>query len=476
MAMPCAVPAVPRHRSRPTPLPPLTSLATALALRNVSIEVLPLVALKRSREAARKHPQKQLTQIAASIREYGFNTPVAIDGTDTIIAGHARVAAAKLAGLKEIPTVRLSHLSPSQVRAYALADNKLAEGATWDDDMLKVVLTDLCASNVDFDVEAIGFDPVEVDVIIHGTDDTAPEDQCDEVLPQIRKVAVSRSGDVWRLDRHMFACADALDATSYALVLGDAKATLIISDAPYNVPIQRHVSGLGRHQHREFAMASGEMTPAEFTAFLRTVFGHLAAHSVDGSLHYLFMDHRHMDEILAAGGATYKERKNLLVWKKTNASMGSQYRSQHELIFLYKHGSAPHINNIQLGSNGRYRTNVLEYAGANVFRAERDEELERHPTPKPVTMIEDLIRDSSHINDWVLDCFVGGGTIFIAAEKTHRRAAGIEIDPLYSDLSIERWQALTGKSAVLVSTGQTFAEVAQVRLARAADTEKEAQS
>jgi hypothetical protein len=433
--------------------------------------MLPPEALKRSPQATRKHPHKQLERIAASMKAYGCNMPVAIDDTNTIIVGHARVAAAKLVGFKEIPTVRLSHLSASQVRAYAIADNKLAEGATWDEDMLKVVLTELFEADVDLDVEAMGFEQVELDLIMLGID-TPADDEPDEAPLPIRKVAVTRRGDVWRLDRHMFACADALDAASYALVLGDTKVTLVISDAPYNVPVQRHVSGLGRHQHREFAMASGEMTPAEFSTFLRTVFGHLAAHSVDGSLHYLFMDHRHMDEILAAGGATYKERKNLLVWKKTNASMGSQYRSQHELIFLYKHGSAPHINNIQLGANGRYRTNVLEYAGANTFRVGRDEELERHPTPKPVTLIADLIRDSSHINDWVLDCFVGGGTIFIAAENTHRRAAGIEIDPLYCDLSIERWQALTGKSAMLVSIGQTYAEVAQARLACAADAER----
>lgn len=474
MAMQCAVSAVPRHRSRPTPPSPLKSIATALAFRNLTIEMLPPGALKRNPQATRKHPQKQLERIAASMKEYGCNMPVAIDNTNMIIAGHARVAAAKIAGFAEIPTVRLSHLTTSQVRAYTIADNKLAEGAAWDDDMLKVVLTELLEVNVDLNFEAVGFEQVELDLIMLGTD-TAADDEPPEAPGALRKVAVTLLGDVWRLGCHMFACADALDPASYALVLGDTKATLVISDAPYNVPVQRHVSGLGRHQHREFAMASGEMTPAEFTTFLCTAFGHLAAHSVDGSLHYLFMDPRHMDEMLAAGGATYKERKNLLVWKKTNASMGSQYRSQHELIFLYKHGRAPHINNIQLGANGRYRTNVLEYAGANTFRVGRDEELERHPTPKPVALIADLIRDSSHINDWVLDCFVGGGTIFVAAEKTHRRAAGIEIDPLYCDLSIERWQALTGQSAVLVSTGQTFAEVAQARLACPADAKVGAQ-
>jgi hypothetical protein len=473
MAMPAA-PAVPRHRSRHTPPSPLQPIAAALALRNLTIEMLPPERLKPSPQATRKHPQKQIARLAASMKEYGCNMPVAIDDSNTIIAGHARVAAAKLAALSEIPTVRLSHLSASQLRAYAIADNKLAEGATWDDDMLKIVLTDLIEADVDLSVENMGFDHIDLDLILLGTD-AAADSEPEEAPQAVRKAAVTRRGDVWHLDRHIFACADALDPGSYALVLGDAKATLVISDAPYNVPVQHHVSGLGRHQHREFAMASGEMTAAEFTSFLRTVFGHLASHSVDGSLHYLFMDHRHIDEMLAAGGATYKERKNLLVWKKTNASMGSQYRSQHELIFLYKHGSAPHINNIQLGARGRYRTNVLEYAGANTFHADRDEELERHPTPKPVALIADLIRDSSHINDWVLDSFVGGGTIFIAAEKTHRRAAGIEIDPLYCDLSIERWQALAGKSAVLVTTGQTFAEVATARLACPADAELGAQ-
>jgi hypothetical protein len=254
---------------------------------------------------------------------------------------------------------------------------------------------------------------------------------------------------------------------SYGRLLGTTKARLVVTDPPFNVRVDGHVSGLGRIKHREFAMASGEMSSPQFADFLASVFANLAAHSADGSLHYHFIDHRHIDEMVVAGARAYDERKNVLVWVKNNGGMGSLYRSQHELLFLYKHGSAPHVNNINLGVNGRYRTNVLEYAGANTFRSGRDEELARHPTPKPVALIADLIRDASNIGDWILDCFAGGGTILIAAEKTRRRAAAMEIDPLYCDLAVERWQQFTGKEAVLFGTQETFSAVAASRKAAA---------
>jgi DNA modification methylase len=362
----------------------------------------------------------------------------------------------------------LDHLSEQQIREFMLADNKLAEGSEWDLDVLRVELSEL-AVDLDYNFELIGFDDVEVDVILHGDDQTPEitESDSEDVLPALRKRPVTCAADLWQLGAGRLICGDARDALVYERLLGSERVQLVVTDSPYNVRVS-DISGLGRHQHREFAMASGEMTPAEFTEFLSTVFTHLATYSVDGSLHYLFMDHRHMGEILTAGDAVYDSRLNLLVWEKTAGAMGSFYRSQHELIFLYKKGKKPHINNVQLGANGRYRTNVIEVAGANTFRAGRDEELARHPTSKPTKLIADLIRDASRLNDWVLDSFVGGGTVFIAAEQTHRRAAGCEIDPLYCDLTIERWQKFTGQSAILVATGQTFAEVAAERLNQSA--------
>lgn len=451
-----------RHRTRPAANPsPAQAVVIGASPAQARIETRRLTDLKPHASELRKHSEKQLTKLTESIREFGFNSLIVIDENDTIVAGHARWQAAKLAGYDETRVLVAAHLTPAQMRAYRIADNKIAEEAEWNAEVLKIELAELSALELDFNVELTGFSTGEIDVILDGAEQ-APAEEDDE-LPAMRDVAVSRPGDLWQLGSHLLLCADARDPSSYTQLLSGQKARLAVSDPPYNVPVDGHVSGLGRTKHREFAMASGEMDRGQFTQFLATVFVELAKSSADGALHYHFMDHRHIEEIVAAGALAYDERKNVLVWVKTNAGMGSLYRSQHELIFVYKHGSARHVNNVQLGANGRYRTNVLEYAGVNTFRRGREDELSRHPTPKPVALVADLIRDASRVGDLVLDCFAGGGTIFIAAEKTRRRAAGIEIDPLYCDLAIERWQKLTGKEAVLSRTGETFAHVAQVR-------------
>jgi DNA modification methylase len=245
---------------------------------------------------------------------------------------------------------------------------------------------------------------------------------------------------------------------------------MVFTDPPYNVPISGHVGGLGSIQHREFAMASGEMSQAEFTAFLQSVFGHLATFSVDGAIHFQCMDWRHVPEILAAGTAAYTDLKNICVWAKNNGGMGSLYRSQHEFVFVFKSGTAPHINNVELGRHGRYRTNVWSYAGVNSFGGDRAD-LSLHPTVKPVAMIADAIRDCSHRKGIVLDAFVGSGTTLIAAETTGRRGYGIEIDPLYCDVTIRRLHTVCGLEAVLEGTGQRFAEVESERAATAMPTE-----
>ena len=270
--------------------------------------------------------------------------------------------------------------------------------------------------------------------------------------------AVTRPGDIWRIGSHRLICGNSTRSETYQALLGEQRAQLVFTDPPYNVPISGHVGGLGAVQHREFAMASGEMSPAEFTAFLQTVFGHLAAYSVDGSIHFQCMDWRHLQEMLAAGTAAYSDLKNLCVWAKNNGGMGSLYRSQHELVFVFKSGTAPHINNVELGKHGRYRTNVWSYAGVNSFGGDRDD-LSLHPTVKPVAMVADAIRDCSHRKAIVLDAFVGSGTTLIAAEKTGRRGYGIEIDPAYCDVTICRLHAVCGLDAVLEATGQRFAEV-----------------
>lgn len=240
---------------------------------------------------------------------------------------------------------------------------------------------------------------------------------------------------------------------------------MVFTDPPYNVPIGGHVSGLGKIRHREFAMASGEMTQGEFTGFLETAFRNLVDHSLDGSIHFVCMDWRHMGEMLGAGEAVYTELKNLCVWAKDNGGMGAFYRSRHELVFAFKKGTAPHINSFELGQHGRYRTNVWEYRGVNTMRAGRMEELALHPTVKPVAMITDAIKDVSKRGEIVLDAFGGSGSTLIAAHKTGRRARLIELDPIYVDRIVKRWQAFAHDDAVLEGTEQSFAEITSLRQA-----------
>lgn len=429
----------------------------------MQIENLPVNVLRPYRGNARTHSKKQTDQIAKSIQKFGFCNPILIDDDNQIIAGHGRLEAAKLLGITDVPTVRLSHLNAADKRAYILADNRLAELAGWEKEILAIELQHLI--DVDYPVEVTGFGTPQIDIILDAATeargpDMGPEDA---VSDQSSGPAVSQTGDLWLLGGHKLLCGNARVHTSYAELLGEEKAEFVITDVPYNLTIAGNVSGLGRIRHREFAMASGEMTEDQFTAFLADSFVLLAANTVDGSIHQIFMDWRHMQEMLTAGRKAYSSLKNLVVWNKTNAGMGSFYRSKHELIFVWKSGTAPHINNFELGQHGRNRTNVWDYAGVNAMRSGRMEELAMHPTVKPVALIADAIKDCSRRGGLVLDPFCGSGTILIAAERTGRKARAIEIDALYVDVAVRRWQAYTGKSAILAATGETFEGVAELR-------------
>jgi len=411
---------------------------------------------------ARTHSPKQIKQISRSIKHFGFNNPVLVDDDDQIIAGHGRVEAAKLLNMKTVPTVRLSHLSESEKRAYILADNRLAEKAGWDNEVLAIELQGLV--DLGFDVLLTGFEPAEVDIIIEGIGDES--EQPENLVPEETSgPAVTRLGDVWMLGKHILVCGDSTDAATYKLLMDDDKAEFVFTDPPYNVKIDGNVSGLGRVKHGEFPMASGEMSESQFTAFLSNVYAPLCKYSTDGSIHQICMDWRHMREMLAAGDANYSELKNVCIWNKSNAGMGTFYRSKHEFVFVWKNGSAPHLNTFELGQHGRHRTNVWDYDGVNTMRAGRMEELAMHPTVKPVAMVADAIKDCSKRGSLVLDPFCGSGTILIAAEKTGRRARAIELDPKYVDVAIRRWEQYTGKTAVLAPMGETFDELAEARLA-----------
>jgi DNA modification methylase len=292
----------------------------------------------------------------------------------------------------------------------------------------------------------------------------AKPDAADVIPPPADGPAVTRLGDLWQIGAHRLICGDATDLETSARLLDGARAQMVFTDPPYNVKIDGHVSGLGAIKHREFAFASGEMTQAEFTAFLERVFANLVVRAVDGAIHFVCMDWRHLGEVLAAGGRTFSELKNICVWNKTNGGMGSLYRSQHEMVFVFKSGSATHINNVELGRHGRYRTNVWTYAGANTFSATRDADLAMHPTVKPVALVADAILDCSKRRGIVLDVFAGSGTTLVAAERTGRRGYGTELDPAYCDTILRRVSGVTGVEARLLATGQTFAEVASERL------------
>ena len=416
------------------------------------LESLPLAALKPAKSNARTHSPKQLRQIAAAIKEFGFTNPVLIDETQSILAGHGRVAAAKLIGMKDVPVVRIEHMTEAQKRAYVIADNQLAINAGWDEAILAIELSEL--AELDFDVSTIGFEMGFVDSII-GTLDLTDDNPEDDVPCPSAGPSVTQPGDVWKIGSHRLICGDALKAETYDRVLAGAHADLIFTDPPYNVPIAGHVSGLGKNKHGEFAMASGEMSSVQFEQFLRTVFGHLMRSSHNGSIHYVCMDWRHMSEVLGAADGIYPELKNLCVWAKSNGGMGSLYRSQHELVFVFKSGTKPHINNVSLGKHGRNRTNVWSYTGANAFSDTRDEDLSMHPTVKPVELVKDAILDCSNRGSIVLDAFAGSGTTLIAAHQIGRIGYGIELDPAYCDVILERFLGL-GIDAKLEGASTSF--------------------
>ncbi|MCK1314481.1 MULTISPECIES: DNA methyltransferase [unclassified Bradyrhizobium] len=426
------------------------------------VEHLPIAELKPNPANARRHSRKQLHQITASIREFGFNSIVVVDEEAMILVGHGRVEGARMAGLERVPVLRVGHLTAAQKIAFSLADNKIALNSDWDMDQLRGLWRELMGVEINFDVEVTGFETAEIDLLVDGEMGREKPDRSD-LVPPVGSDPVSRLGDLWVLGEHRLLCGDACDAASFADLMDGERARLVFTDPPYNVPIDGHVSGLGAVKHREFKMASGEMSSAEFAGFLSVVFGNMAQASMDGAIHFICMDWRHMDEILKAAGGAYSELKNLCVWNKSNGGMGSFYRSKHELVFVYKVGQGPHVNTIELGKHGRYRTNVWDYAGINGFGASRAAELDMHPTVKPTALVIDAIKDCSRRGDIVLDPFSGSGTTIMAAQKSRRRARAIELDLLYVDVAIRRWQAYTGQAATMDLTGETFAQVEQRR-------------
>jgi DNA modification methylase len=429
----------------------------------LAIEYLSVDDLIPSPYNARTHSRKQKELIAESIRRFGMVTPVGIGPDNQLIYGHARIEAAKLAGLETIPVIRIDHLSADERRAYLLADNRLALESGWDRELLALELKELEA--LDFSLPALGFSLPEIDSLYDDLADARLEggDSPDDDVPAPSDQTVTREGDLWLLGNHRLVQGDARDVLLYGRLLSGEVIDAVFADPPYNVRIENNVSGLGKVRHSDFAMASGEMTSDAFTQFLIDGFAPAASHMRDGAIAFVCMDWRHMAELQRAGMTVFDELKNVCIWNKRNAGMGAFYRSKYEMVFVFKKGEAPHINTFGLGGEGRHRANVWDYAGVSGISKTGLHELAMHPTVKPVAMIVDALKDVTGRGAIILDNFGGSGSTMIAAEKCGRRARLIEFDPRYCDTIVRRWQKYTGKRAIHESSGACFEDVERER-------------
>ena len=435
---------------------PESLIKAPLNVENININIL-----KPYKNNVKAHPEFQIKQIAASIKEFGFNNPILIDENNEIIAGHGRLEAAKLINMRSVPSIRLCHLSNAQKRAYRLADNKISENGGWNEELLRLELSELESICNDFSLDVTGFSDIEIDVLLDNKE--VQVDAKSNNIPYISEnEIVTQPGDIWDLGKHRITCGNSQYEKTFSKLFGDVKAKMILQDPPYNVKISGHVCGSGAIQHKEFAFASGEMNANEFTKFLKNNFELCCKYSTQGSLHYNFMDWRHISELLQAGNSVFSDFINMCVWVKSSGGMGSLYRSQHELCFIFKNGIAKHINNVELGKNGRYRTNVWHYVGVNSF-GNHKKDLKFHPTVKPVEMLKDAILDVSKRGDLILDSFLGSGSTLIAAEQTGRICFGIEYEPIYVDTAIRRYNEMFGCDAILESTGEHYSDLLRAR-------------
>lgn len=411
---------------------------------------------------ARTHSKHQIRQLAESMRQCGWTTPILIDANNIIIASHGRKSAAKLLGIEEVPTIRLDGLTNEQIRAYVIADNKLAENAGWDREILAIEFQELLALDC-LDITVTGFEVSEIDLILDEAKGTPEEEAISE--PDFDQEPVTQSGDLWLLGKHRIICGNSLHQATYRELMGSRRAAMVFTDPPFNVRIDGHATGNGAIRHREFAMASGEMSEAEFVSFLNTSLRLISDHSANNSVHYICMDWRHAGDLIAAGKQNFDEFLNLCVWVKNSGGMGSFYRSQHELVLVFRKGKGPHRNNIQLGQFGRNRTNVWQYPGIQTLSKQSEESnlLALHPTVKPIAMVADAILDCLARGEVVLDAFLGSGTTLMAAERVGRACCGIEIDPLYVDVAIRRWQKYTGDAAIHALSGKRFDEIVALK-------------
>jgi DNA modification methylase len=430
--------------------------ATNAGLVEIQIQYRAVADFKLDARNPRQHSQRQVKQLADSIQEFGFVMPVVADDKGQVVIGHGRVLAAKKLGMLRIPVVEIRHLSQAQLKALRIADNKLGQNAHWDERLLAENLLELKALDRDFDLSITGFSLPEIDFAIQKLSETLVQD---DDASSATGVPVCQADDVWELGGHRVHCGDATSEAAFERLMKDERADVVFVDPPYNVPIDGHVSGNGKVRHREFAQGAGELTREEFIGFLTGCCTLLKNYSKNGAIQFVCMDWKHLEELLSAGREVYAELKNIVAWVKSSAGMGSLYRSQHELICVFKSGTGRHINNVELGKNGRNRSNVWHYDSAGTQARKGNNVLELHPTVKPVQLVMDALLDCSNRGDIVVDSFLGSGTTLLAAERTGRICRGIELDPLYVDTSIRRWQNLTGQDAIRVSDGKFFRDI-----------------
>jgi DNA modification methylase len=434
---------------------------TARSNPRLAVKYLPLNDLVQAPLQPRKHSPQQIRALADSAAVLGFNVPLLIDRDSRIVAGHARWLAARQMGLEEVPTIQLEHLTPEKAMAFMLADNKFAELSVWDEQAVAAILKQLSELTIDFNVELTGFSTAEIDIHLQSL--APPEEVDGDEVEVATGVPVSRLGDLWLLNRHRLICGSALVQESYRALLEADRASAVFADPPYNLPIHNHVTGNGRKRHREFAMASGEMSFEQFREFLVVFLELMGPFCLESVVAFVCMDWRHVEELSYAIRASGNELLNICVWVKGSAGLGSLYRSQHELVFVVGRPGAQRRNNIQLGRFGRTRTNVWHHAGMNSFaRKGQLRGLDMHPTVKPLLLVQDAILDVTARGEIVLDPFCGSGTTIIAAERSGRRGYGIEIDPIYVDAAILRWQKATGETA-LHQNGRTFDQLREER-------------
>ncbi len=435
------------------------NVATNAGLIEIQIQYRAVGDLVLDPRNPRQHSQRQINQIADSIREFGFLMPIVIDHAHQVVIGHARVLAAKKLDMPRIPVVEIKHLSKAQLKALRIADNKLAQNSHWDERLLGESFLELKELDIDFDLSITGFSLPEIDLTLQTLQEAGLAESESETLAAVTGVSVCQPGDVWELGDHRIHCGDATSEAAFDILMKEELAHVVFVDPPYNVKVDGHVSGKGKVRHREFAQASGELSREQFIRFLTSSCSALAKHSNNGAIHFVCMDWRHADELIVAGREVYSELKNIAVWVKSNPGMGSLYRSRHELVFVFKSGTGRHVNNVELGKHGRNRTNVWEYDSAATQGRKGNNLLELHPTAKPVQLVMDALLDCSQRGEVVLDSFLGSGTTLLAAERTGRVCRGIELDPLYIDTAIRRWQNLTGRDALRTSDSKLFREI-----------------